>query len=53
MSDNGDSQVDTTLIDEMLKLTPTERIRQNDRVLRMIEELRDAFARNTDRSPRR
>ncbi|HTJ43593.1 MAG TPA: hypothetical protein VL463_15920 [Kofleriaceae bacterium] len=45
--------VDETLIVEMLKLTPTERIRQNDRVQRMIEELRDAVARNADRPPRR
>ena len=37
-------EVDTTLIQEMLALTPTQRIRQNDRVLRMIEELRNGLA---------
>ena len=33
-------EVDVTLIQEMLALTPAQRIQQNDRVLRMIEELR-------------
>ena len=37
-------EVDTTLIQEMLALTPTQRIQQNDRVLRMIEELRNGLA---------
>lgn len=36
--------VDGTLIDEMLRLTPEERLRQNDRMLRTIWELRDGFA---------
>jgi hypothetical protein len=41
--------VDTTLIDAMLNLTPEERLRQNDRLLRTIQELRDGFAtRRTD-----
>jgi hypothetical protein len=37
-------EVDVTLIQEMLALTPTQRIQQNDRVLRMIEELRAGLA---------
>jgi hypothetical protein len=41
-----DSEVDITLIQEMLALTPQERIQQNDRVLRMIEELRDGLAKS-------
>ena len=36
--------VDSTLIDELLALTPEERLRQNDRMLRTIQELRDGFA---------
>ena len=36
--------VDTSLIDAMLRLTPDERLRQNDRMLRTIKDLRDAFA---------
>ena len=36
--------VDLTLIDAMLALTPEERLRQNDRMLRTIQELRDGFA---------
>ena len=40
------SEVDVTLIQETLVLTPQERIRQNDRTLRMIEELRDGLAKS-------
>jgi len=40
------SEVDITLIQETLALTPQQRIQQNDRVLRMIEELRDGFAKS-------
>jgi len=41
--------VDATLIDAMLALTPEERLRQNDRLLRTIQDLRDGFAaRRTD-----
>jgi hypothetical protein len=36
--------VDPTLVDAMLALTPEERLRQNDRMLRTIQELRDGFA---------
>ena len=41
-----ESEVDVTLIQEMLSLTPQQRIQQNDRVLRMIEELRDGIAKS-------
>ena len=41
-------EVDVTLIDASLALTPEERIRQNDRVLAMIEELRHGFAESRD-----
>jgi hypothetical protein len=40
--------VDVTLIDETLALSPLERLRQNDRTIRMIESLRDGLA--ADRS---
>jgi hypothetical protein len=40
------SEVDITLIQETLALTPQQRIQQNDRVLRMIEELRDGLAKS-------
>ena len=39
-------EVDVTLIQEMLALTPTQRIQQNDRVLRTLEELRDGLAKS-------
>ena len=35
--------VDTSLIDEMLRLTPEERLLQNARMIRTIMELRDAL----------
>jgi hypothetical protein len=41
---DGAERVDTSLIDAMLRLTPEERVRQNDRMLRTIRDLRDAFA---------
>jgi hypothetical protein len=41
-----ESEVDVTLIQAMLALTPQQRIEQNDRVLRMIEELRDGLAKS-------
>jgi hypothetical protein len=49
----AETDVDVTLIDEALRLTPIERIRENDRVLRMVEELQDAVARDAARAPRR
>jgi hypothetical protein len=42
-AEQGDAAIDLTLIDAMLALTPEERLRQNDRMVRTIEELRDAF----------
>ena len=36
--------VDVSLIDAMLALTPEQRLRQNDRMLRTIQELNDGFA---------
>ena len=40
------SEVDVTLIQETLALTPQQRIQQNDRALQMIEELRDGLAKS-------
>ena len=40
------SEVDVTLVQETLALTPQQRIQQNDRVLRMIEELRGGVAKS-------
>jgi hypothetical protein len=37
---SDDGGVDTSLIDEMLALTPTERLRLNDRTVAALEELR-------------
>ena len=39
-------EVDVTLVQETLALTPQQRIQQNDRTLRMIEELRDGLAKS-------
>jgi hypothetical protein len=36
--------VDVTLIDSTLALSPEARLRQNDRMIRTIEELRHGFA---------
>jgi hypothetical protein len=36
--------VDVTLVDAMLALTPAERLRANDRMVRTVEELRHGFA---------
>lgn len=38
--------VDLTLIDEMLRLSPIERLRLNDRAVNAALELRRAFANN-------
>jgi hypothetical protein len=40
------SEVDVTLIQETLALAPQQRIQQNDRALRMIDELRDGLAKS-------
>ena len=42
--------VDTTLIDEMLALDPTERLRLNDRMVNMLEDLRRGLG--SDEPPR-
>jgi hypothetical protein len=44
-SDGADAEavVDVTLIDEMLRLTPSERLRQNDRMAALAAKLREAF----------
>jgi hypothetical protein len=36
--------LDVSLIDAMLALTPEQRLRQNDRMLKTIQELSDGFA---------
>jgi nitrous oxidase accessory protein NosD len=41
-----ESLVDTGLIDEMLCLSPEERLLLNDRLIRTIVELQDAFQSN-------
>lgn len=45
-SKSGDDPVgvDLTLVDAMLALTPVERLRANDRMIRTVEELRHGFA---------
>ena len=45
--------VDVTLIDEMLRRSPLERIRDNDRFVQMVEALQDAVARDAARTSRR
>lgn len=42
--DEAPVAVDVSLIDEMLRLTPAERVRQNDRVASLAVKLREAFA---------
>jgi hypothetical protein len=42
--DAADVAVDVTLIDSTLALSPEARLRQNDRMIRTIEELRHGFA---------
>jgi hypothetical protein len=52
-AEQGLSGVDLTLIDEMLRLTPWERLQQNDRMAALAVELRDAFAAPDARWPNR
>lgn len=42
--------VDETLIDALIAMTPDERLHQNDRTLAMLEELRNGIARATEPS---
>ena len=56
-SEPGDEQtpqsaVDTSLIDEMLALSPEERLRYNDRMLRTIELLGQGLAEKTEENGR-
>ncbi len=39
--------VDVTLIDEMLRMSPEERLRQNDRMVALVASLQEAFAAGT------
>lgn len=41
---HDENGVDLTLIDEMLRLEPIERLRMNDRAINALLDLRDAFA---------
>ena len=47
-----ESEIDVSLIDAMLALSPAERLRHNDRMLRTIEELRDGLVRAAEPDPR-
>ena len=46
------SEVDESLIDEMLALSPEARLRHNDRMLRTIELLRQGAAEKTGENGR-
>ena len=46
------SAVDVSLIDAMLALSPEERLRHNDRMLRTIELLRQGLAEKTGENGR-
>ena len=52
-SEAESSGVDLTLIDEMLRLSPIERLRQNDRVASLAAKLRGAFESGAARWPKR
>lgn len=41
---HDENGVDLTLIDELLRMEPIERLRLNDRAINAVLELRDAFA---------
>jgi hypothetical protein len=45
--------VDVTLIEEMLRLSPAERLRQNDRMATLAATLRAAFEAGATRWPNR
>ena len=57
MSDGGDkleeraTSVDPTLIEEMLRLSPGERLRQNDRAAALAARLQAAFSAKTEQWP--
>ncbi len=50
-SEAQSSSVDVTLIDEMLRLSPIERLRQNDRVANLAAKLKAAFESGPTRWP--
>jgi hypothetical protein len=45
--ETGPRDVDISLIEEMLRLSPAERLRQNDRAAALATSLREAFAKRT------
>jgi hypothetical protein len=51
--EDGAAAVDLTLIDEMLRLSPVERLRQNDRMATLAQKLRAAFEPDAARWPTR
>ena len=52
-SEAESTSVDITLIDEMLRLSPIERLRQNDRVANLAANLKAAFDSGAARWPTR
>jgi len=52
-SDADRPAVDASLIDSMMRLSPGERLRQNDRAAALAESLREAFIKRTERWPSR
>ena len=44
-SENSNGIVDTTRIDEMLRLSPEERLKLNDRLIATIKDLRESYER--------
>jgi hypothetical protein len=51
--DDPAASVDVTLIDEMLRLTPAERLAQNDRAAALATRLQAAFAAEAESWPTR
>jgi len=49
----AEAGVDTTLIDEMLRLSPAERLRLNDRMASLATKLRQAFSERQSQWPKR
>jgi hypothetical protein len=47
----ADGAVDTSLIEEMLRLAPADRLRLNDRMAALATKLREAFSRREGRWP--
>ena len=47
------ARVDASLIDEMLRLSPAERLRQNDRMAALAVRLRSAFSARRQEWPKR